>query len=101
MSGGYSRPRGTSSRCWLGLDHSLGFFGEGGPHIFETMVFLAGTPNDTYMHRYSTLAEANAGHEAVCAEIRALMMDSSEDADRDSEDRQQSGDGPLPPGGTG
>jgi hypothetical protein len=73
------------STIWLGLDHAIGFAGEVGPHIFETMVFTNGTGQDVWMHRYSTEGEALAGHESVCAEIRVLMMSDSEDAARDSE----------------
>ncbi len=45
------------STVWLGLDHN---WGEGRPLIFETMVF--GGPNDQDQYRYSTEAEALAGH---------------------------------------
>lgn len=52
------------STVWLGLNHA---FGDGPPLIFETMVFDG---HDT-MHsldedRYSTEAEALAGHAALC-----------------------------------
>lgn len=56
------------STVWLGLDHN--FAPVGPPLIFETMVFLAGTPEDMGMHRYATREQALAGHEAICAEIR-------------------------------
>ena len=56
------------STVWLGLDHS---FGDGPPLIFETMVFVAGEGGDDLdCRRYSTEAEALAGHEDVLAEIR-------------------------------
>lgn len=45
------------STVWLGLDHS---FGHGDPLIFETMIF--GGSHDQDMWRYSTRAEAIAGH---------------------------------------
>lgn len=52
------------STVWLGLNHA---FGNGPPLIFETMVF------DTHegmgevdCERYSTEAEALAGHAALC-----------------------------------
>lgn len=48
------------STVWLGIDHSFGF---GKPLIFETMIF--GGPADQYQDRYSTLAEAEAGHKWV------------------------------------
>ena len=37
-------------------------------HLFETCVF--GGPNGVEISRYSTLEEAQQGHEAVCKEIR-------------------------------
>lgn len=46
------------STVWLGLDHQ---FGGGPPLIFETMIFGSG-PLDNEMRRYSTEAEALAGH---------------------------------------
>lgn len=46
------------STVWLGLDHG---FGSGAPLIFETMVF-AGGDDDSDCERYSTEAEARAGH---------------------------------------
>lgn len=53
------------STVWLGLDHN--YFG-GPPLIFETMVFPSEddwTAEDS--DRYSTEAEARAGHEAMVA----------------------------------
>lgn len=64
-------PGGWSvSTVWLGLDHA---FGDGPPRIFETMVFgiaVEGEP-DNYCRRYTTEAEAEAGHEEVVAMARA------------------------------
>ena len=45
------------STVFLGLDHN---FGTGPPWLFETMVF--GGDFDQYQYRYSTWAEAEAGH---------------------------------------
>lgn len=60
----YEKDGYTVSTVWLGLDHNLS--DEGPPMIFETMVFTE-HPNffgsDTW--RWSTLAEAEAGHEMV------------------------------------
>lgn len=53
------------STVFLGLDHQ--FFG-GPPHIFETMIF--GGPHDQYQERYSTWAEAEAGHARALAIAR-------------------------------
>lgn len=51
------------STVWLGLDHR---FGSGAPVIFETMVFPAdGDFGDIDCERYSTEAEALAGHAAM------------------------------------
>lgn len=58
------------STVFLGLDHS---HGHGPPLLFETMVFRGGDGDET--ERYSSWAEAEAGHkrwvEKVRAEIRA------------------------------
>lgn len=56
------------STVWLGLDHS---FGGGCPLIFETMVF--GGPLDMEQDRYSTEAEAIAGHVSMLARVKAAM----------------------------
>ncbi len=51
------------STVWLGLDHQ---YGEGPPLIFETMVFKSKDElNEQEMARYSTLEEAQAGHEEM------------------------------------
>jgi len=53
------------STVLLVIDHSLG---EGPPLIFETMVF--GGPHDNWCDRYSTEAQAQAGHDQVVAALR-------------------------------
>ncbi len=50
------------STVWLGLDHQ---WGEGPPLIFETMVFPPGSRIELDAERYSTLEEAQAGHDAM------------------------------------
>lgn len=51
------------STVWLGLDHQ---FDAGPPLIFETMVFPSrGELVDRECERYSTEAEALAGHDAM------------------------------------
>lgn len=50
------------STVFLGLDHRFGT--RGAPLLFETMVF--GGPHDGEQDRYSTRAEALAGHERYC-----------------------------------
>ena len=58
-------PNGTDvSTVWLGLNHS---YGEGRPLIFETMTF--GDEETQEQQRYSTEAEALAGHEAMVARL--------------------------------
>lgn len=47
------------STVWLGLDHQ---YGDGEPLIFETMQFDDGEAGDC--ERYSTIEEAQAGHDA-------------------------------------
>ena len=54
------------STVWLGLDHR--FSEDGPPLIFETMVFPSETDFlDMDCERYSTEAEARAGHAATVA----------------------------------
>lgn len=57
------------STVWLGIDHN--FWGQGPPLIFETMVF--GGPLDEEQERYSTEAQALAGHDQMVAKVRALI----------------------------
>lgn len=53
------------STVWLGIDHG---FGSGPPVIFETIVFSSRAEmNELDCDRYSTEAEALAGHAAMCA----------------------------------
>ena len=61
---GYTKlPQGGHvSTVWLGIDHS---FGGSVPLIFETIVFDADTTNENDMERYSTRAQAEAGHKAM------------------------------------
>ena len=53
------------STVWLGIDHQ---YGDGPPLIFESMVFGGGL--DQEQVRYSTLAEAHAGHDALVERVR-------------------------------
>lgn len=57
-------PAGTVSTVFLGLNHR---FGPGPPLLFETMIF--GGKRDQAMWRYSTWAEAEAGHAAAVAAL--------------------------------
>jgi hypothetical protein len=54
------------STAWLGLDHQ---HGDGPPLIFETMIFSSDKSGSEEVDcvRYSTLAEAEAGHAALVA----------------------------------
>jgi hypothetical protein len=51
------------STVFLGMDHN--FYGDGPPLIFETMVFPAVGYIELDMCRYSTEAEAVAGHQKM------------------------------------
>lgn len=69
------------STVWLGLDH--GWTPGGAPLIFETMVFTAAAWNDPDSGvgpdldcmRYSTEAEALAGHAATLLLISGTLVD--------------------------
>lgn len=54
---------GFVSTVWLGLDHR--FVGDGPPLIFESMVFGPFSLSDWDMERYSTEAQARAGHDEL------------------------------------
>ena len=58
------------STVWLGLDHN---FGDDPPLIFETMIF--GGSLDEDQKRYSTEAEALAGHEAMVQKAHIAFAD--------------------------
>ena len=53
------------STVFLGIDHN--FLEEGPPHLFETMIFKAGSNQDLYCERYATWDEAVEGHERAVA----------------------------------
>lgn len=73
------------STVWLGLDH--GWYREhpSPPIIFETMVFTddtnaeTGFRDDFDQRRYSTEAEAIAGHQETCQLVRATLLDPPDD----------------------
>lgn len=56
------------STVWLGIDHRFGSAGP--PLVFETMVF--GGPLNGEQWRWSTPAEARAGHDMALAKVRAI-----------------------------
>lgn len=58
------------STVFLGIDQS---FGDGPPLLFETMIF--GGEHDGYQDRYSTWADAEAGH----AKALHLAMSTAKD----------------------
>lgn len=58
-----------ASTVFLGLDHQWEIGGK--PLLFETMVFDQNNSIDRYCMRYSTWEDAEAGHYAVVALIRA------------------------------
>ena len=53
------------STVFLGMDHS---FGSGPPLLWETMIF--GGEHNEYQERYSTFAEAVAGHALALSMVR-------------------------------
>lgn len=59
------------STVFLGLDHQWRDGGE--PHIFETMVFWGGW-RDLYCARYSTWAEAEAGHRRAVRQVPLILL---------------------------
>lgn len=61
-------PEVQVSTVFLGLDHQ---FGSGPPLLFETVIFWPDHELDNYCERYSTKADAEAGHQAVVAMVRA------------------------------
>lgn len=54
------------STVFLGLDHA---FGEGPPILWETMIFCG--ERDEYQERYTSKADAIAGHKRIVAELRS------------------------------
>lgn len=83
----------TVSTVWLGLDHA--WSPGAAPLIFETMVFTADAWNDPDSSvgpdldcmRYSTEAEALAGHAATLLLISATLVD-VDDALRETSDEE-------------
>lgn len=57
------------STVFLGLDHR--HYGEGLPILWETMVFADGSPMDQEQQRYTSKADALAGHAAMVAKLGA------------------------------
>lgn len=57
------------STVFLGLDHGLS--GDGAPLLWETMVFEHGSWSELYYDRYTTHADALAGHEKAVELVRA------------------------------
>ena len=61
------------STIFLGIDHRFG--DDGPPMLWETMIF--GGPHNEYQERYSTKAEAEAGHRVAVA-LAGTMVDPSD-----------------------
>ena len=59
------------STVWLGLNHN--HVDDGPPILFETMVFGGTEDQDQTQWRYSTEAEARAGHAEIVATIAATV----------------------------
>jgi hypothetical protein len=62
----FERPWVKVSTVWLGLNHN---WGKGDPLIFETMAFAPGMV-EVCQERYSTLAQAEAGHAKAVKKYR-------------------------------
>jgi len=67
MDEGAGAERVRVSTVFLGLDHNWRDVGP--PILWETLVF--GGPLDGEMDRYSSLADAVRGHQAMCRRVRA------------------------------
>jgi hypothetical protein len=61
------------STVFLGIDHQ---FGNGPPLLFETMLF---NPDGDELVRYSTWEQAEAGHAAMLARVRAAAAEADLD----------------------
>ena len=87
------------STVWLGLDHRLG---SGSPLIFETMVFHATAPNfehryrDLEMRRYSTEADALAGHAELLDLVRKIESINQQTGEIDDTATSPCGEGTPP-----
>lgn len=57
------------STVFLAVNHQ---YGDGPPLLFETMIFEPGTYFDIYCERYSTWAEAEAGHATAIEHAKTL-----------------------------
>ena len=61
------------STVFLTTNHNLSDYrGEGGPILFETMIF--GGPKDDYQYRYRTLRQAQKGHRRTVAAMKELLL---------------------------
>jgi hypothetical protein len=60
------------STVWIGINYN---FGDGDPVIFETMVFGGEERQDETCWRWTTEAEATAGHAEVVATVAATVPD--------------------------
>jgi hypothetical protein len=65
------------STVFLGMDHN---WGDGDPLLFETLVFLACGETEK-MDRYSTWAQAKAGHERIVSMMEFEMREANAKSD--------------------
>ena len=63
------------STVFLGLDHNYSPFGP--PVLWESLVF--GGPLDGEMDRYSSRAQALAGHQALCQRVMGRQSQPPQD----------------------
>ncbi len=68
----------TVSTVFLGIDYS---FGGRKPLLFETAIFSQDSRLDLYCERYSTWAEAEAGHARILADVKAGLLPKKEEND--------------------
>ena len=60
------------STVHLVIDHA---YGGGTPLIFETMIFAGDDMHDLYCDRYSTLREAQQGHDVAVAWLKSHLAE--------------------------
>lgn len=70
------------STVFLSIDH--GFYDEGPPVLFETMVFACAEDygSDTYMERYTSVAEAQEGHKRIVEHVRKHAQEAEATAEK-------------------
>lgn len=65
-------PDAVVSTVFLSLDHG---WGDGPPLLWETMIFWLDHPLDNDCERYTSRADAEAGHEAAVIKVRQAIQE--------------------------